>query len=197
MAFWGTAFLLLGSVLLLMLCIMALKKWCGKVVAGFAGAVFGIEMALLPFCILFAASGGDSSSSPFRGVSFDDPIRNIKFFIEAHAEFARTQIISGLRSGKNTEICTWVGFLAILLICGGLGFSLVYSLKNTFAALWASVGIGIAGDILYFLLFALVALGWYLINNVSGAVGIFIIILCFAALFGGGGGFVVFILKKE
>lgn len=199
MAFLGTAVLLLVSILLMMYCVTALGKWRGKVASGIGGAVFGMEMAFLPWCILYAVTGGDSSASPFRGVSFDSPIRNMKFFVEAHAEFAREEIISGLRSAKGEEIWTRGAFLAMLLICGGISFALVYSSKEEriFGALWGSVGVGIAGDILFFVLYAIAALIYVIANNGSGVVGMVFLWACIVSLLGGGSRIIVAIIKME
>lgn len=200
MAFLGTAVLLIVSILLMMYCVMALGKWRGKVASGIGGAVFGMEMAFLPWCIHYVITGGDSSASPFRGASLDSPIRNLKFFVEAHAEFARKIIISGLQNRESEDFFYSVFFLVMLLICAGVGFAFMYSLSEeigNFGALWAIVGVGVAADIIFFVLIAIATLVYVIVNDGGGIVGMILLWTCVAALLGGGTEVVVLVIKEK
>ncbi|MDO4385700.1 MAG: hypothetical protein Q4E18_06830 [Clostridia bacterium] len=157
-------------------------------------------MAFLPWCIQYVVTGGDSSASPFRGVSLDSPIRNMKFFVEAHAEFARKIIISGLQNRESEDFLYSVFFLVMLLICAGIGFAFMYSLSEeigSFGALWAIVGVGVAADIIFFVLIAIATLVYVIANDGGGVVGMILLWTCVAALLGGGTKVVVLIIGEK
>lgn len=200
MAFWGTAFLLIVSILLMMYCVMTLGKWRGKVASGIGGAVFGMEMALLPWCILwFIIEAKGNSASPLYGISLDNPIRNIMFIAEGHAEFAKG-IVLNFQNGKSEDFWFGVFFLSMLLICAGISFAFMYSLSKKygdFKMLWAIVGVSALADIVFFILFGIAALIYTIANNANSVAGMIVLWVCVASLLGGGGKVVVLLFEKK